>query len=109
MFQTGQVVMLDTTDRLKPKQVDVVNLGPGAGPHMIRLTHDDQRLVVSDYFLVEDMYPLASPGKVQFEGDHKIHVLKVRRHRLKRDARFDLDFNTVFPSGAARPHGVAFK
>jgi selenium-binding protein 1 len=109
MFQAGQVVMLDTTDRWRPRQVDVVNLGPGAGPHMIRLTHDDRRLVVTDYFLVEDMYPLASPGKVQFEGDHKIHVLKVRRHRLRRDDRFDLDFNTAFRSGPARPHGVAFK
>jgi selenium-binding protein 1 len=108
-FQAGQVVMLDTTDRRNLKQVDVVNLGPGAGPHMIRLTHDDRRLVVSDYFLVEDMYPFASPGKVQFEGDHKIHVLKVRRHSLKRDARFDLDFNTAFQSGPARPHGLAFK
>jgi selenium-binding protein 1 len=109
MFQAGQVVMLDTTDRRRLRQVDVVNLGPGAGPHMIRLTHDDRRLVVADYFLVEDMYPLASPGKVQFEGDHKIHVLKVRRHSLERDARFDLDFNTAFPTGPARPHGIAFK
>jgi selenium-binding protein 1 len=109
MFQAGQVVMLDTTDPTNPKQRDVVNLGAGAGPHMIRLTHNDRRLVVSDYFLVEDMFPLASPGKVQFEGDHKIHVLKVRRHSLKRDHRFNVDFNTAFPSGPARPHGIAFK
>jgi selenium-binding protein 1 len=109
LFQAGQVVMLDTTDPANVRQVDVVSLGPGAGPHMIRLTHDDRRLVVSDYFLVEDMYPFASPGKVQFEGDHKVHVLRVRRHSLKRDARFDLDFNTAFPSGPARPHGIAFK
>jgi selenium-binding protein 1 len=109
LFQAGQVVMLDTTDRWHPRQAGVVSLGPGAGPHMIRLTHDDRRLVVSDYFLVEDMYPQASPGKVQFEGDHKVHVLKVGRHGLERDARFDLDFNTAFPSGPARPHGVAFK
>jgi selenium-binding protein 1 len=109
MFQAGQVVMLDTTDRPNLRQVDVVDLGPGAGPHMISLTHSDRRLVVVDYFLVEDMYPFASPGKVQFEGDHKIHVLKVRRNRLERDARFNLDFNTAFPSGPARPHGVAIK
>jgi selenium-binding protein 1 len=109
MFQAGQVVMLDTTDRSHLKQVDVVNLGAGAGPHMISLTHDGRRLVVADYFLVEDMFPLASPGKVQLEGDHRVHVLKVHRHRLKRDARFNLDFNTAFPSGPARPHGIAFK
>jgi selenium-binding protein 1 len=109
LFQAGQVVMLDTTDRSRPGQVAVVDLGVGAGPHNLMLTHDDRRLVVADYFLVEDMFPLASPGKVQLEGDHRVHVLKVRRHSLKRDARFDLDFNTAFPSGPARPHGIAVK
>jgi selenium-binding protein 1 len=73
------------------------------------LTHDDRRLVVADYFLVEDMFPLASPGKVQLEGDHRVHVLKVESHRITRDSRFNLDFNTAFPSGPARPHGIAFK
>src|SRR5262249_29993398 len=105
----GQVVMLDTTDRAHLKQVDVVDLGLGAGPHNIMLTHDDKRLVVADYFLVEDMFPFASPGKVQLEGDHKIHVLKVRHNSLRRDARFDLDFDTAFPTGPARPHGIAVK
>jgi selenium-binding protein 1 len=108
-FQAGQVIMLDTTDRAHLKQVDVVDLGLGAGPHNIMLTHDDNRLVVADYFLVEDMFPLASPGKVQLEGDHKVHVLKVRKNSLTRDHRFDLDFNTVFRSGPARPHGIAIK
>jgi hypothetical protein len=42
-FQAGQVVMLDTTDRSHLKQVSLVNLGPGSGPHNIRLTHDDRR------------------------------------------------------------------
>jgi selenium-binding protein 1 len=109
LFQAGQVVMLDTTDRFNPRQVAVADLGLGAGPHNLMLTHDDQRLVVADYFLVEDMFPLASPGKVQLEGDHRVHVLSVRRHSLIRDTRFNLDFNTVFSSGPARPHGIAVK
>jgi selenium-binding protein 1 len=109
LFQAGQVVMVDTTDPTKPEQVDVVNLGVGAGPHNIILTHDDKRLVVADYFLVEDMFPLADPGKVQIEGDHKVHVIKVRRNSLKLDDRFNLDFDTVFPEGAARPHGIAIR
>ena len=109
LFQAGQVVMLDTTDRAHPTQVAVADLGPGAGPHNIMLTHDDKRLVVADYFLVEDNFPFANPGKVQAEGDHKVHVLKVRRHRLEVDGRFQLDFNTAFESGPARPHGIAFK
>jgi selenium-binding protein 1 len=108
-FQAGQIVMLDTTDRAHLKQVDVVDLGLESGPHNIMLTHDDDRLVVSDYFLVEDMFPLANPGKVQLEGDHKIHVVKVRPNSLKRDNRFELDFNTAFPTGPARPHGIAAK
>ena len=101
--------MIDTTNRSDPTQVAVVNLGVGAGPHNIMLTHDDKRLVVTDYFLVEDMFPFASPGKVQFEGDHKVHVLKVSRHSLELDTRFDLDFNTAFETGPARPHGIAVK
>jgi selenium-binding protein 1 len=109
LFQAGQVVMVDTTDPTRPEQVDVVNLGVGAGPHNIMLTHNDKRLVVSDYFLVQDMFPLANPGKVQAEGDHKVLVIKVRRNSLKRDDRFNLDFNTVFPEGPARPHGIAIK
>jgi len=60
--------------------------------------------VVSDYFLNEDDF-----GKVHFEGDHHVHVLKVSRNRLAVDARFDLDFNTAFATGPARPHGVAMK
>jgi hypothetical protein len=109
LFQSGQVVMLDTTDRFRPTQAAVVNLGLGAGPHNIMLTHDERRLVVADYFLVQDMFPMASPGKVRLEGDHKVHVLNVWRHSLRRDARFELDFNTAFPSGPARPHGIASK
>jgi len=109
MFQSGQVVMIDTTNRSKPTQVAVVNLGVGAGPHNIMLTHEEKRLVVTDYFLVEDMFPFASPGKVQFEGDHKVYVLNVTRNGLEVDPRFDLDFNTAFQTGPARPHGIAVK
>ncbi|QEH34966.1 56kDa selenium binding protein (SBP56) [Aquisphaera giovannonii] len=109
LFQAGQVVMLDTTIRARPRQVAVADLGPGAGPHNMMLTHDDRRLVVADYFLVEDMFPLASPGKVLLEGDHKVHVLKVGRNALRRDPRFELDFNTAFPGGPARPHGIAIR
>jgi selenium-binding protein 1 len=36
-------------------------------------------------------------------------VIKVSRRRLELDRRFDLDFNTAFASGPARPHGVAMK
>jgi len=103
-FQAGQIGMLDVSDPEHPVQSSTVNLGVDAGPHMIALTDDDARLVVSDYFLNEDDF-----GKVHFEGDHHVHVVKVFRNRLVLDPRFDVDFNVAFATGPARPHGVAMK
>jgi len=99
----GKVVMFDISRPEQPKVLSVVDLGPGSGPHYLGLTRDEKRLVVTDYFLVED---LAQGGIVQAEGDHKIHVLNVHGERLERDAKFDLDFNRDISTGAARPHGV---
>ena len=104
LFQAGQVGMLDVSDPEHPVQAGIVNLGKDAGPHMIALTDDDKRLVVSDYFLNEDDF-----GKIHFEGDHHVRVIKVRRKDLALDRRFDVDFNTAFATGPARPHGVAMK
>lgn len=103
-FMAGQVVMLDTTDRFNLKQVSVVSFGENAGPHNIVLSSDDKRLVVTDYFLNED-----KAGIIHFEGDHKVHVLKVTHDGLTEDKRFKLDFNTAFKTGPARPHGIAMK
>jgi 56kDa selenium binding protein (SBP56) len=106
LFQAGEVGMLDTTDRSNLKQVPgaIVSFGKDAGPHNIALTADDSRLVVTDYFLNEE-----DAGIIHFEGDHKVHVLKVAHDSLIQDDRFNLDFNTAFPTGPARPHGVAMK
>jgi len=104
LFQAGQVGMLDVSNPEHPVQAAIVNLGVDAGPHMIALTDDDKRLVVSDYFLNEDDF-----GKIHFEGDHHVHVMKVSRNHLALDSRFDVDFNTAFATGPARPHGVAMK
>jgi hypothetical protein len=105
LFEAGQVGMLDTTNRTHLKQVDVVTLGPrNSGPHNIVLTGDDSRLVVADYFLNED-----AAGIIHFEGDHKVHVVKVTHDTLTEDPRFQLDFNTAFATGPARPHGIAMK
>jgi selenium-binding protein 1 len=105
MFQAGQVVMLDTTQRTFLRQVTTVTLGPpNSGPHNIVLSNDDTRLVATDYFLNED-----EAGIIHFEGDHKVHVVKVTNDSLTEDTRFQLDFNTAFPTGPARPHGIAMK
>jgi hypothetical protein len=57
---------------------------------------------VTDYFLNEDDF-----GKLHFEGDHKVHVLRVHRGRLEIDYRFNLNLNTAM--AASRPHGIAIK
>lgn len=103
-FQAGQIGMLDVSDPEHPVQSGIVNLGVNAGPHDIALTDDDKRLVVTDYFLDEDDF-----GKIHFEGDHHVHVIKVYKNRLKLDRRFDVDFNTAFATGPARPHGIEMK
>jgi len=104
LLTTGQIVMLDIANPEKPFVLSVVDLGPNSQPHDIDLTEDGKRLIVTDYFLNED-----GAGVIHFEGDHKVHVLKVQRRKLELDTRFNLDFNTAFPSGPARPHGIASK
>jgi len=105
LFQAGQVGMLDITNPQQFKQVSVVSFGKDTGPHSIHLTHDDKRLVVTDYFLNEDTF-----GKIHFEGDHKVHVLDVSDDGLSVDPGFRVvDFNTAFATGPARPHGIGMK
>jgi len=106
LFQAGQVGMLDTTDRANLKQVPgaILSFGKDTGPHNLLLTADDSRLVISDYFLNED-----TAGLIHFEGDHKVRVAKVTHDTLTEEKRFQLDFNTAFPTGPARPHGIAVK
>ncbi len=104
MNQAGKVVMFDIFSPDRPKVLRVLDLGSSSGPHYLRLTDNERRLVISDYFLNEDSF-----GKVHSEGDHKVHVARVERNNLELDKRFQLDFNTAFQSGPARPHGVAFK
>ena len=104
MNTAGKIVMFDTTNPRHPLVLKVLDLGANSGPHYIALTEDEKRLVISDYFLNED-----EAGKVHAEGDHIIHVARVRERDLVPDPRFNLDFNTAFATGPARPHGLAFK
>ena len=104
-IMAGQVVMLDVSNPKRFTQLSVVNLGKDAGPHSVHLTHDDKRLVVTDYFLDQD-----GVGKVHLDGDHKVHVLDVGEKSLTVDPAFRVvDFNTAFATGPARPHGIGMK
>jgi selenium-binding protein 1 len=101
----GQVGMLDITNPKRFEQLSVISFGENTGPHSIHLTHDDKRLVVTDYFLNQAPF-----GKVQLEGDHKVHVLDVGERTLAVDPAFRVvDFNTAFSTGPARPHGIGMK
>jgi selenium-binding protein 1 len=104
MNQAGKVAMFNIENPEKPRLIQALELGQGSGPHYIALTEDEERLVISDYFLNEDNF-----GKVHAEGDHKVHVAKVKKDGLELDPRFELDFNTAFSTGPARPHGIAIK
>jgi selenium-binding protein 1 len=104
MNTAGKVVMLDTSDPETPKMLEALDLGKESGPHYIALSRDEKRLIITDYFLNED-----DAGKVHAEGDHRVHVAKVRATDLTLDPRFQLDFDTAFAAGPARPHGVASK
>jgi len=100
----GIVAMLDVTDRTHAHVVSVVDLGPGSAPHNLMLTHDQKRVVVTDYFLDE-----GTIGKIHFGGDDKVHVINLENDTLTLDTRFELDFTTAFSGIRARPHGVAVK
>ena len=104
MNQAGKVAMLDITQPERPRLLEALDLGAGSGPHYLSLTPDEERLVISDYFLNEDAL-----GKVHAEGDHKVHVARVSRNGLTLDPRFSLDFNSAFATGPARPHGIAIR
>jgi len=100
----GMVALLDVSDRAHAHVLSAVDLGPVSAPHDLLLTEDNKRVVVTDYFLDQDDF-----GKIHFDGDHKVHVLKLDGNQLSVDTHFQLDFNTAFPGLRARPHGIDVK
>jgi hypothetical protein len=100
----GIVALLDITDRTSARVLSVVDLGPGSAPHNLLLTHDQKRVVVTDYFLDE-----GNAGKIHFDGDDKVHVIKLDQDKLALDPRFELNFSTAFNGIQARPHGIDVK
>jgi hypothetical protein len=82
------------------KLLSVADLGVGSGLHFLELKKDENRLVVTDYFLDENYghdsvtdTPVQN-GIVFIEVDHKIHVLNVHHDKLVVDNKF----NSTFPS-----------
>jgi hypothetical protein len=100
----GKVVWLNIENREHPTILSVLELGENSGPHYVTFSPTEDRLVVSDYFLVQDLFPT---GIVRVDGDHKIHAINIVADQLVEDPAFKLDFNRDIGTGPARPHGVA--
>ncbi|HVW30458.1 MAG TPA: selenium-binding protein SBP56-related protein [Polyangiaceae bacterium] len=100
----GKVIWLNIEDRAHPTIIDAVELGENSGPHYVGFSPNEDRVVVGDYFLVQDLFP---SGVVRVDGDHKIHALNIVNDHLVPDPAFNLDFNRDIPTGPARPHGIA--
>ncbi|WP_394827884.1 hypothetical protein [Pendulispora albinea] len=100
----GKVVYLNIEDRAHPSILSVVELGQNSGPHYVVFSPNEDRVVVADYFLVQDLFP---SGIVKVDGDHKIHTFNIVNDALVKDSSFDLDFNRDVATGPARPHGIA--
>ena len=78
----GKVVWINIENPAAPQILSVVELGENAGPHYVAFTPEEDRLVVADYFLVQDLFP---SGVVQVDGDHKIHTLSTAGDVLTED------------------------
>lgn len=102
LYGSSTITMFDSSIPTNLKLLSVVNLGAGAGPHYLRLTQDEQRLIVTNYFLNEHSHN----GLVQQDGNRKIQVINVRKDSMDLDPKFNFDGNTAFSTGAARPHAV---
>jgi selenium-binding protein 1 len=101
---SGIVALMDISDRTQIRVLSVVDLGQGSAPHNLLLTRDEKRVVVTDYLLHQ-----GDIGKIHFDGDNKVHVLKLENDELRLDTRFELDFSNACADVKARPHGVAVK
>jgi selenium-binding protein 1 len=105
----GKIVMMNIDDPANPTVLKAIDLGAGSGPHYMRLTKESSpRLVVTDYFLVEDLAP---GGVVQADGDHKVHVFNVGFNSFSEDTSFKLNMNTAVAgyTNGVRPHGAVSK
>ena len=92
------IAMFDVSRPDHPSLLDNFKLGPNASPHTAMVV--GAKLIVTDYFLNEDGF-----GKIHLDGDHYLRVFDITRDHLRADPRFQIDFNTVIPRLALRPHG----
>lgn len=101
LYEANRVAMLDTSDPLHPQLLRVIDLGVGAGPHFLLLSHDQTRLIVSDYFVNN----VGLGGLVAAGGDYRTHVFQIEESDFHYDPLWYHDGNN-FTTGVARPHGL---
>jgi selenium-binding protein 1 len=101
-FQAGQVGMLDVSDREHPVQSARCSLAlarvPRHRPHRRRQATDRHRLFPRRGRFRQD----------PFRSDHAVMSSRCSSTGWS-SRRFNLDFNTAFPTGPARPHGIESK
>ncbi|KAG2486447.1 hypothetical protein HYH03_014894 [Edaphochlamys debaryana] len=107
-YLESEVLLFDTTNPLRPRLLDTLQLPEGSGAHMSMLAPDGRTGVVGTYFLDE-----GAAGQIHLAGDSTVHVFKIdggaKRFLTKNRGAYTLDFKTLVPSkGAFHPHGFVF-
>lgn len=100
----GQVWMIDISNPEAPFKLDAKDTGgPASNPHFVRLTPDNDRLFVSNYFV--------TAGLASSPGGRNVLSFNVKATSLEPDTAFgSLSFgNVVDDNGVvtnSRPHGM---
>jgi hypothetical protein len=81
----------------------------GFNPHGIDARPELNLLVTSDFILLSSSHdrPVREVPDADRAAQHRVTRDTVQRVTL--DSRFNLDFNTAFATGPARPHGIGMK
>ncbi|KAG2486448.1 hypothetical protein HYH03_014895 [Edaphochlamys debaryana] len=107
-YLESKVMLFDTSNPLRPRLLDTLQLPKGSGAHVCMLAPDGRTGVVGTYFLDE-----GAAGQIHLAGDSTVHVFKIdagaKRFLLKNRGAYTIDFKNLVPAkGAFRPHGVAY-
>jgi hypothetical protein len=100
----GEVWMLDISNPENPIKLDAKDTGgPASNPHFVRLTPDDDRLFVSNYFV--------TAGLASSPGNRNVLSFSVGATSLTPDAAFgSLSFGDIVDENGvktnSRPHGM---
>jgi len=105
MNTAGKIVMFDTSNPRQPKVLKFWTWGQ-LWSHYIGVTDDEERLVISDYFLNED--EARQSPRQRLGRSAVVHVAGVTDRTSSRFS-FPTRLQHSLHNRPARPHGMAFK